>query len=68
MKESANRLAAVARAEGSLSDNPTALYGNYVQATTPLIDIYGQNLGSLRALKRKVDPTGIMDLTGGFKF
>ena len=66
--ESADRLSAIAQAEGVLSDNPTSLYGNYVQATTPLIDIYGENLPSLRALKRKVDPMGIMDLTGGFKF
>ena len=68
MTESANRLSAVAQAEGVLSDSPTSLYGNYVQATTPLVDIYGENLGALRALKRKVDPMGIMDLAGGFKF
>jgi len=68
VEESTNRLAAVAKAEGSLSDHPTALYGNYVDANTPLVDIYGDNLPKLRALKAKIDPKNIMGLAGGFKF
>ena len=67
VKESEKRLSAVAKAEGVLSDHPLALYGNYAQATTPLLDIYGDNLPSLQALKRRIDPTNIMGLAGGFK-
>ena len=68
VEESANRLSAVAKAEGLLTDHPTALYGNYVDANTPLVDIYGDNLPKLRALKAKIDPANVMGLTGGFKF
>ena len=47
--------------------DPPALYGNYVNNGTPLSDIYGENLPSLRELKAKVDPRNIMGLAGGFK-
>ena len=68
VEESVNRLSAVAEAEGLLSNDPLALYGNYVDANTPLSDIYGDNLPSLQALKVKIDPKNIMGLAGGFKF
>lgn len=68
MEDSANRLSAVAWAEGLLSNEPLALYGNYADANTPLCDIYGENLPSLRALKAKFDPENVMGLAGGFKF
>jgi len=68
MEESANRLSVVAKAEGILSDDPLALYGNYVDANTPLVDIYGDNLPRLQALKAQIDPDNVMGLTGGFKF
>ena len=68
MEGSANRLAVVAKAEGLLFDHPPVLYGNYVNAKTPLVDIYGDNLPMLRALKAKIDPHNIMGLSGGFKF
>lgn len=68
MEESANRLSAIAQAEGLLSDDPIALYGNYVEANTPLADIYGDNLPSLQALRAKIDPKDVMGLAGGFKF
>ena len=68
VEESANRLAAVAKAEGLLLNHPQALYGNYVDANTPLVDIYGDNLPKLRALKAKIDPNNVMGLAGGFKF
>ena len=68
MEESVNRLAVVAKAEGLLIDDPPALYGNYASARTPLVDIYGDNLPRLRALKTKIDPKNVMGLAGGFKF
>ena len=67
MEESVNRLSVVAKQEGLLSD-PQALYGNYVNARTPLVDIYGDNLPKLQALKAKIDPQNVMGLAGGFKF
>ena len=67
VEESTNRLAAVAEAEGLLS-NPVALYGNSVNFRTPLVDIYGDNLPALQELKAKIDPKKIMNLAGGFKF
>ena len=63
-----NRLSAVARAGGLLSDSPLALYGNYADAKTPLFDIYGDNLLALQTLKAEVDPNDVMGLAGGFKF
>ena len=68
MENSANRLSSIAEAEGLLSNSPVALYGNYVDANTPLSDIYGDNLPSLEALKFRIDPKNIMGLAGGFKF
>ena len=68
VEESVNRLAVVAKAEGLLLNNPPALYGNYVNARTPLVRIYGDNLPKLRALKAKIDPHNVMGLAGGFKF
>lgn len=62
-----NRLSVVAQSEGLLT-HPPALYGNYAGNKTPLVEIYGDNLPSLRALKAKVDPKGVMGLAGGFKF
>ena len=68
IEESANRLSAIAKAEGLLMDDPPAVYTNYANAETPLDDIYGENLPRLRALKAKIDPKNIMDLSGGFRF
>jgi len=68
MEETVNRLSVIAKNEGLLSDDPLALYGNYADARTPLVDIYGDNLPKLQALKAKIDPNNVMGLTGGFKF
>ena len=68
VEESTNRLAAVAKVEGLLADHPPAVYGNYVNSNTPLVDIYGENLPRLQALKAQVDPKNVMGLAGGFKF
>ncbi|KAF5345704.1 hypothetical protein D9758_013041 [Tetrapyrgos nigripes] len=43
------------------------LYSNYAVAGTPLELIYGDNIERLRALKKIVDPTNVMGLTGGWK-
>ena len=67
-EESINRLTVVAREEGLLIDDPPTLYGNYVNARTPLVDIYGENLPRLQALKAQIDPENVMGLAGGFKF
>jgi hypothetical protein len=67
-RETVNRLAVVAKAEGLLLTDPPALYGNYVDAETPLVDIYGDNLPILQALQAKIDPKNVMGLAGGFKF
>lgn len=68
VEESVRRLSDVARAEGLLSDSPLALYGNYADTNTPLVDIYGDNLPPLQALRANVDPKNVMGLAGGFKF
>ena len=68
VEESANRLAVVAKAEGLLLDDPPALYGNYANAKTPLVKIYGDNLPKLQVLKAEIDPNNVMGLAGGFKF
>ncbi|TDL17542.1 FAD-binding domain-containing protein [Rickenella mellea] len=44
------------------------LYPNYALFDTPLELMYGSNVARLKAIARKVDPKGIMRLTGGFKF
>jgi hypothetical protein len=67
-RESVSRLTVVAKAEGLLLTDPPALYGNYVDAETPLVDIYGDNLPILQALQAKIDPDNVMGLAGGFKF
>ena len=67
MEESVDRLSVIAQAEGLLV-HPLALYGNNVNFKTPLIDIYGDNLPSLQALKAKIDPKNVMGLAGGFRF
>jgi hypothetical protein len=67
-RESVDRLSVVAKAEGLLLTDPPALYGNYVDAETPLVDIYGENLPILQALQAKFDPDNVMGLAGGFKF
>ncbi|KJA17161.1 hypothetical protein HYPSUDRAFT_219058 [Hypholoma sublateritium FD-334 SS-4] len=43
-------------------------YPNYAIAGTPLEKIYGANLPALMALKKRVDPSNVMGLAGGWKF
>lgn len=42
-------------------------YPNYAIGDTPLELLYGENLPRLREIREKVDPKGVMRLTGGFK-
>ncbi|KAK4047235.1 hypothetical protein OIV83_005538 [Microbotryomycetes sp. JL201] len=67
LKKSADLLLNIARQEGQAVD-PQIRYPNYALADTPLIELYGEeNLAQLKAIKRKYDPTRVMDLAGGFK-
>ena len=43
-------------------------YGNYALFGTPVEQLYGANLKRLSAIRSRVDPNGVMALTGGFKF
>jgi hypothetical protein len=53
--------------EEGLSRPDDILYSNYALSDTPLELIYGGNIDRLRAIKRIVDPTNIMGLSGGWK-
>ncbi|KAL4071816.1 hypothetical protein J3A83DRAFT_4371787 [Scleroderma citrinum] len=44
------------------------LYPNDAIFDTPLERMYGDNVHSLRAIRRSVDPDDVMGLAGGFKF
>ncbi|TDL24025.1 FAD-binding domain-containing protein [Rickenella mellea] len=44
------------------------LYPNYALADTPLNLMYGDNVARLNNIAKKVDPHGVMKLSGGFKF
>ncbi|KAI0063733.1 FAD-binding domain-containing protein [Artomyces pyxidatus] len=65
--QSARAIEAAATAEGQNLSN-AATYANYALFGLPLEDIYGEHLPRLRGIKKKYDPSGIMDLAGGFKF
>ena len=66
MQNSVDHLLAVAKAEGIYSADLTA-YPNYALSTYQGDQLYGAtNAARLRAIKAQVDPTGVMDLTGGF--
>ncbi|KAI0310362.1 FAD-binding domain-containing protein [Amylostereum chailletii] len=43
------------------------VYGNYALEGTPVEEIYGKNVGRLRAIKGTYDPGNVMGLAGGFK-
>jgi hypothetical protein len=43
------------------------LYPNYAIWDTPMDKMYGRNVGTLKEVKRKVDPEDVMGLAGGFK-
>ncbi|KAK4220715.1 bifunctional solanapyrone synthase [Podospora fimiseda] len=66
MRQALNDLKQVAIAEGIWSDTFTA-YPNYAINSNTAEEVYGvANTARLRAIKAQIDPTGIMDLAGGF--
>jgi hypothetical protein len=67
LRDGAKTIHGVAIADGqNLTD--AAVYVNYALFDTPLEDMYGANVARLHAIKAKIDPEGVMDLAGGFKF
>ena len=67
IRHSAASIKAKAIAEGQ-NGARAAVYGNYATFDTPLKDIYGNNLGRLKRIKKTYDPRDVMGLAGGFKF
>lgn len=56
----------MAREEGIYQDSFVS-YTNYATADTPSEELYGaQNVARLRAIRDKIDPDRVMELTGGF--
>lgn len=66
IRTSAASIKAKAIAEGQDVAN-ASVYGNYASFTTPLKDIYGQNVGRLESITQQNDPYDVMGLAGGFK-
>jgi hypothetical protein len=66
-KQSAEHLKREAIAEGQ-NIQDAALYPNYAIAGTGLEEMYGDHLLRLREIRQRVDPDGVMDLAGGWKF
>ncbi|KAK3994292.1 bifunctional solanapyrone synthase [Cladorrhinum sp. PSN332] len=66
MRQALDTLKQVAISEGIWRDTFTA-YPNYAINSNTAEDVYGAaNTARLRAIKAQIDPTGIMDLAGGF--
>ncbi|KAJ7581441.1 FAD dependent oxidoreductase [Mycena floridula] len=68
IKQSTATILNSAVAEGQLEVASAPLYPNYAQADTSLQQMYAENVPALKALKKRVDPSGIMNLAGGVKF
>ncbi|KIM37011.1 hypothetical protein M413DRAFT_423817 [Hebeloma cylindrosporum] len=66
-RASATALSNAAKAEGQ-SVLGLPVYPNYAMFDTPLENMYGSNLPTLRSLKSQVDPQNVMALAGGWKF
>jgi hypothetical protein len=67
MKNLAANMTAFAEAEGQdVADAP--IYGNYALGDTPTEAIWGANLPRLKEIRKAVDPSGVMNLAGGFRF
>lgn len=67
IKDSTALLTAQALREGQDLTTPS-FYPNYCLEDTPLELMYGAgHLARMRAVRRRVDPDGVMKLAGGFK-
>lgn len=60
-----DKLTAVAKQEGIWDADLTA-YPNYALSTYGGEQLYGANVGRLRAVRQSVDPDGVMELSGVF--
>jgi hypothetical protein len=58
--------AAIALGQTELRHAP--VYPNYAALGTPLENMYGANVPALRSLRKRIDPTDVMALAGGWKF
>lgn len=67
-RQSAARIQSVAESEGQTDLAAAPLYPNYAIFSTPLENMYAENVARLKALKNVVDPDNVMGLAGGFKF
>ena len=65
------RLSAAALREAAIREGQdltnAAPYVNYALFETPLEAMYAENLGRLRAIRRRYDPGNVMGLAGGWK-
>jgi len=66
--ETAARLRSLVVKEQGASYENAPLYPNFAIYTTPLSELYGENLPVLQKLKQKYDPHGVMNLAGGWRF
>ena len=67
LHDGAKTIRDVALADGQDLSN-AAVYVNFALFDTPLEDMYGGNVARLHQIKTEIDPEGVMDLAGGFKF
>jgi hypothetical protein len=51
-----------------IGDMKQIRYPNYALDSTPLSEIYGDNVARLKTIRQAWDPENVMYLTGGFKF
>ena len=65
----ANSLLQTAVEDGQDVGSPKQIrYPNYALDTTPLAEMYGENVVRLRTIRQSWEPDNVMNLTGGFKF
>lgn len=66
LKETVNNLYQVALSEGVTNVN-VPYYANYSPGTTPVMQIYRENINEIGKWRNQYDPTDVMGLTGGFR-
>ncbi len=69
IQSAADSLLQAARDDGQDIDGIEQIrYPNYALDSTPLSEIYGNNVARLKTIRQAWDPENVMYLTGGFKF